>query len=97
MSLAHSTLTPAKAVIACAVLMLFIKYFDPLVQNPDYSPQHYYWVSRVAQLVEQQIINRLSLASKRCVYDTRSSSKLCYAVHLHRKDVGLLPVLTHWP
>src|SRR5437867_207897 len=32
-------------------------------------------VSRVAQLVEQQIANRLTLESKRCVYDTRSSSK----------------------
>src|SRR3989442_9668242 len=37
---------------------------------------------------------RLSLASKRCVYNTRSKLKLCYAVYLHRKDVGLLPVLT---
>src|SRR3989442_3992377 len=31
---------------------------------------------------------------QRCVYDTRSKLKLCYAVYLHRKDVGLLPVLT---
>src|SRR5206468_10398362 len=31
--------------------------------------------------------DRLSLASKRCVYDPRSKLKLCYAVHLHRKDV----------
>src|SRR3989442_882841 len=40
------------------------------------------------------VTGRLSLASKRCVYDTRLKLEWCYAIYLHKKGVGLLPVLT---
>src|SRR2546425_3169506 len=51
-------------------------------------------VSRVAQLIAWLIV--ISCVQTLCVRSP-FKLKLCYAVHLYRKDVGLLSVLTHWP
>ena len=50
-------------------------------------------VSRVAQLVEPQIVNRYHLRPYAVCTTPIQAQQLCYKVHLHRKDVGLLPVL----